>query len=76
MRQETGRRIKDLRTNELRIAQENFTYVLGIDIIYLVRVEYCEQNITDDTLNFVCIKSSVSIFKFFLSFKEVGVQNV
>lgn len=60
-----GNRIKELRTNKLKITQEEFAKVLGVDRTYLSRVESGKQNITISTLETICNKLQISFSDFF-----------
>lgn len=60
-----GNRIKELRTNKLKITQEEFAKALGVDRTYLSRVESGKQNITISTLETICNKLQISFSDFF-----------
>ena len=75
MLEKIGNRIKELRINKLKITQEEFAKVLGVDRTYLSRVESGKQNLTLNTLIDICSKLDVSLSEFFspLDEKENGV---
>ena len=70
-----GSRIKELRINKLKITQEEFAKILGVDRTYLSRIESGKQNLTLNTLIDICSKLDVSLSEFFkpLGKKENGV---
>lgn len=70
MLQKIGNRIKELRINKLNMTQEDFAKVLGVDRTYLSRIESGKQNITVNTLVFICEKLGVSLSEFFISFND------
>lgn len=65
MLQKIGNRIKELRINKLNMTQEDFAKVLGVDRTYLSRIESGKQNITVNTLVFICDKLNIQISDFF-----------
>ena len=65
-----GKRIKELRINKLKMTQEEFANILGVDRSYLSRVESGKQNITMRMLGFICLKLDISPCEFFAIFKE------
>lgn len=71
MKQEIGHRIKELRIEKLHITQEEFADMLGYDRTYLSRVESGKQNITINTLTFICSKLQISLAEFFKSFVKI-----
>lgn len=75
MLEKIGNRIKELRMNKLKITQEEFAKILGVDRTYLSRVESGKQNLTLNTLIDICSKLEVSLSEFFspLDEKENGV---
>ncbi len=75
MLEKIGNRIKELRINKLKITQEEFAKILGVDRTYLSRVESGKQNLTLNTLIDICSKLDVSLSEFFgpLDQKENGV---
>lgn len=75
MLEKIGNRIKKLRVSKLKITQEEFAKILGVDRTYLSRVESGRQNITLNTLMDICSKLDVSLSEFFGPFieKENGV---
>ena len=77
MLEKIGNRIKELRINKLKITQEEFAKVLGVDRTYLSRVESGKQNLTLNTLIDICSKLEVSLSEFFdpLDEKENGVRD-
>ena len=70
MLEEIGNRIKELRTEKLNLAQEEFANLLGVDRTYLSRIESGKQNITLNTLFAICSKLGISLNEFFGPFKE------
>lgn len=74
MLEKIGNRIKELRINKLRITQEEFAKILGVDRTYLSRVESGKQNITLNTLSFICIKLDISLSEFFSVFNDKNVE--
>lgn len=75
MLEKIGSRIKELRINKLKITQEEFAKILGVDRTYLSRIESGKQNLTLNTLIDICSKLDVSLSEFFkpLGKKENGV---
>lgn len=65
MKEKIENRIKELRINKLKITQDEFSKFLGFDRTYLSRIESGKQNITLDTLDFICRNLNVSFFDFF-----------
>ena len=74
MLEKIGNRIKELRINKLRITQEEFAKILGVDRTYLSRVESGKQNITLNTLAFICLKLDISFSDFFSVFNDKNVE--
>lgn len=74
MLEKIGNRIKELRINKLKITQEEFAKILGVDRTYLSRVELGKKNLTLNTLIDICSKLDVSLNEFFdlLDKKENG----
>lgn len=62
---DVGLRIKELRTNRLKMTQEQFAKALGYDRTFLARIESGRQNITLDTLEKICAGLGVSVQEFF-----------
>lgn len=71
MKIKIGHRIKELRMMKLGLTQEEFAKMLDFDRTYLSRIESGKQNITIDTLAFICGKLQVSLAEFFESFVEI-----
>lgn len=67
-REKIGCHIKELRTNKLKVSQNEFARNLGVDRTYLSRVESGKQNITIDTLELICNELNVSLSDFFKDF--------
>ena len=72
MRIKIGYRIKELRMMKLGLTQEEFAEMLDFDRAYLSRIESGKQNITIDTLAFICDKLQVSLSEFFESFVKIA----
>lgn len=71
MKKQIGHRIKELRIIKLHINQNEFAKILGFDRTYLSRIESGKQNITVDTLNYICAKLEISLADFFKPFVSV-----
>ena len=72
MRIKIGYRIKELSMMKLGLTQEEFAEMLDFDRTYLSRIESGKQNITIDTLAFICDKLQVSLAEFFESFVKIA----
>ena len=70
MLQQIGKRIKQLRMDKLNMTQEDFAKTLGVDRTYLSRIESGKQNITVNTLVFICNKLDVTLKEFFSDFNN------
>lgn len=70
MLQQIGKRIKELRIDKLNMTQEDFAKTLSVDRTYLSRVESGKQNITVNTLIFICDKLDVTLSEFFSVFSN------
>lgn len=71
MKQEIGQRIRELRIEKLHITQERFAKILNFDRTYLSRIESGKQNITIETLVFICSKLQISLADFFEPFVNI-----
>lgn len=60
-----GERIRFLRTNNLKLSQEDFAKSIELDRTYLSRVEAGKQNLTLDMLFRICEGLKVSLKEFF-----------
>lgn len=64
MSENIGKRIKEKRTNKLRITQGEFANLLNVDKTCLSKVEFGKQNLTLNTLFNIWSKLDVSLCVF------------
>lgn len=65
VKKEIGKKIKQLRKNNLELTQDEFAKRLGWDRTYLSRIESGKQNLTLDSLVLICKNLDVSLADFF-----------
>lgn len=69
IKREIGRGIKELRIKNLKMSQDDFAQLLGVDRTYLSRIESGKQNNTVNTLSEICSSLGVSLIGFFPVFE-------
>jgi transcriptional regulator with XRE-family HTH domain len=70
LKEDIGKRIRDLRVTKTNLSQDDFAKKIGIDRTYLSRVESGKQNITIENLNLICNGLSITLHDFFVPFSE------
>ena len=54
LKENIGKRVRDLRVTKIDLNQEEFSKKIGFDRTYLSRLESGKQNITIENLNNIC----------------------
>jgi len=70
LKEDIGKRIRDLRVTKTNLSQDDFAKKIGIDRTYLSRVESGKQNITIENLNLICNGLSITLHDFFNPFSK------
>ena len=65
IKEKIGNRIKQIRTENMKISQEELAQMLNCDRAYISRVESGKQNITIENLENICQALHVTIREFF-----------
>lgn len=65
IRKKLGNKIKDLRTNKLKLSQEKFALQIDMDRTYLASVEAGKRNISIDNLAKISKGLNVSLSELF-----------
>ena len=72
IRKELGKRIKDLRTNKIKLSQEKFALQINMDRTYLASVEAGKRNISIDNLEKIANGLNISLSELFLNIEKTG----
>ena len=72
IRKELGKRIKDLRTNKIKLSQEKFALQINMDRTYLASVEAGKRNISIDNLEKITNGLNISLSELFLDIEKTG----
>ncbi len=72
IRKELGKRIKDLRTNKIKLSQEKFALQINMDRTYLASVEAGKRNISIDNLEKIANGLNISLSELFLDIEKTG----
>lgn len=72
IRKELGKKIKDLRTNKIKLSQEKFALQINMDRTYLASVEAGKRNISIDNLEKIANGLNISLSELFLDIEKTG----
>ena len=72
IRKELGKRIRDLRTNKIKLSQEKFALQINMDRTYLASVEAGKRNISIDNLEKIANGLNISLSELFLNIEKTG----
>ncbi len=72
IRKELGKRIKNLRTNKIKLSQEKFALQINMDRTYLASVEAGKRNISIDNLEKITNGLNISLSELFLDIEKIG----
>ena len=65
LKEQIGKRVRDLRITKANMNQDEFSKVIGVDRTYLSRLESGKQNITIENLNMICNGFQITLKEFF-----------
>lgn len=72
IRKELGKRIKNLRSNKIKLSQEKFALQINMDRTYLASVEAGKRNISIDNLEKIANGLNISLSELFLDIEKIG----
>lgn len=70
LKENIGKRVKELRLIKLGISQYDFAKKINLDRTYLSRVESGKQNITIEKINEICLGLNITLSEFFSVFND------
>lgn len=74
VKENIGRRIKEIRMFELKISQDELASRIGWDRTFLSKVESGKQNLTIENLYAVCNALGVTLSDFFKPFNTLELE--